>query len=314
MEVEQSSLDLFEPLTSGEVDLVLQLKDAVAPTVQEHPELQLFCNDWCYVRFLRARQWSLPKALKMLQATLQWRVEQRPHAISWSSIEAEAASGKNFVSPFPDREGRPVVIMRPRNQNTGDERAQVLFLIYCLEHASRLADQQRVGKMTWLLDFVGYSMRNAPSARTSLDVLHVLQNHYPERLGCAVCYSAPSLFSLTWKAVAPFIDPVTKKKIDFVEKRRGAGASTAGTLEAHFLPQHLEECMGGTYRGDLFDLGRYRARMIEEDAAVAKAVALVASGASGVSIGASAAGALGTASVSSNMSELTSFPSRQLSN
>jgi hypothetical protein len=32
-----------------------------------------------------------------------------------------------------------------------------------------------VGKMTWLVDFVGYSMRNAPSIRTSLEVLHALQ-------------------------------------------------------------------------------------------------------------------------------------------
>ncbi|KAI8475407.1 MAG: CRAL/TRIO domain-containing protein [Monoraphidium minutum] len=193
------SLDVFEALTGAEVELVQQLKAAVAPTVQKHPELRLFCNDWCYVRYLRARQWSLPKATKMLQATLQWRVEQQPHAITWAMVEAEAASGKNFVSPYPDREGRPVVTMRPRNQNTGDEKAQVQFLIYCLEHASRLADKHRVGKMTWLVDFVGYSMRNAPSVRTSVDVLHTLQNHYPERLGCAVCYCAPSLFSLTWR-------------------------------------------------------------------------------------------------------------------
>lgn len=24
--------------------------------LQTHPELQFFCNDWCYVRYLRARQ------------------------------------------------------------------------------------------------------------------------------------------------------------------------------------------------------------------------------------------------------------------
>lgn len=29
--------------------------------------------------------------------------------------------------------------------------------------------------MTWLVDFVGYSMRNAPSVRTSVEVLHTLQ-------------------------------------------------------------------------------------------------------------------------------------------
>jgi hypothetical protein len=56
-----------------------------------------------------------------------------------------------------------------------------------------------VGKMTWLIDFEGYSLRNAPAVRTSLGVLHILQNHYPERLGGAVCYHAPGLFSMTWK-------------------------------------------------------------------------------------------------------------------
>jgi hypothetical protein len=42
------------------------------------------------------------------------RLEYRPHNISWADVEAEAKTGKTFVSPYPDREGRPVVIMRPR--------------------------------------------------------------------------------------------------------------------------------------------------------------------------------------------------------
>lgn len=81
----------------------------------------------------------------------------------------------------------PAARAPPRsNQNTADERAQVAFLTYCLEHASRLADAQRLGKMTWLIDFVGYSMRNAPGPRTSVEVLNVLQVRRPTLRG-AVC-------------------------------------------------------------------------------------------------------------------------------
>jgi polyribonucleotide 5'-hydroxyl-kinase len=42
------------------------------------------------------------------------RLEYRPHDITWEAVAAEAVTGKTFVSPYPDKEGRPVVIMRPR--------------------------------------------------------------------------------------------------------------------------------------------------------------------------------------------------------
>ncbi len=56
-----------------------------------------------------------------------------------------------------------------------------------------------MGKFAWLLDFQGYTMANAPPLRVSLHCNSVLANHYPERLGLAVCYHAPVLFSYTYK-------------------------------------------------------------------------------------------------------------------
>lgn len=101
------------------------------------------------------------------------------------------------------------------------------------------------------------------------------------------------------QAVSPFIDPVTKKKIDFVDKPKAAAAAAPkaaksswfgaaapaappppppdaavvvdggegapgawGSMEAHFALEHVEECMGGGFKGDLFDLDKYRARMM----------------------------------------------------
>ena len=53
--------------------------------------------------------------------------------------------------------------------------------------------------MCWILDFGGYSLKNAPPLKVSIHCNHVLQTHFPERLGLAICYHAPTLFSLTWK-------------------------------------------------------------------------------------------------------------------
>jgi hypothetical protein len=45
--------------------------------------------------------------------------------------------------------------------------------------------------MTWLLDFEGYSMRNAPAIRTSLAVLHTLQVRPAQHClaPCALCWT-----------------------------------------------------------------------------------------------------------------------------
>lgn len=50
----------------------------------------------------------------MLLDTLRWRAEYRPDRLTWERVNAEAARGKLFILEHPDKEGRPVVLMRPR--------------------------------------------------------------------------------------------------------------------------------------------------------------------------------------------------------
>lgn len=66
-------------------------------------------------------------------------------------------------------------------------------------HPLRCTHAAGVGKMCWLLDFTDYSLSNAPPLKVSIHCNNILQHHYPERLGMAVCYHAPTLFTLTWK-------------------------------------------------------------------------------------------------------------------
>ncbi|GFR40545.1 hypothetical protein Agub_g1118, partial [Astrephomene gubernaculifera] len=242
-------------LTEREKELVAQLKAEVAPIVEQHACLKAFCIEHTYVRYLRARSWNLQRATKMLKATLEWRLEYKPHLIKWEEVQEESATGKLYVYHVPDKQGRPIVLMRPRNQNTKDTERQVRHLIYTLEVASRLADQNGVGKFAWLLDFNGYSLSNAPPLKVSLHCNSVLANHYPERLGLACCYHAPTLFSMTWKAVQPFIDPVTKQKIVFVEK----GAQGNAEMAARFPIDQVEQCMGGNLPGYAYDHDKFTA-------------------------------------------------------
>lgn len=76
-------------------------------------------------------------------------------------------------------------------------------------------------KVSLLIDFSKYSQSSGIlNIRMSLDVLSILSNHYPERLGNAWIIGASWSFTFFWKAVSPFLDPVTKNKIFFIKDNK----------------------------------------------------------------------------------------------
>jgi hypothetical protein len=46
-------------------------------------------------------------------------------------------------------------------------------------------------------------------------VLNILQDHYPERLGLALILNVPFLLRAFWNLITPFVDPVTRPKMKF---------------------------------------------------------------------------------------------------
>ena len=63
---------------------------AADPTLLGTAALRRFANDATLCRYLRARQWNLAKAMKMLVASLQWRATSKPEDITWADIAQEA--------------------------------------------------------------------------------------------------------------------------------------------------------------------------------------------------------------------------------
>ena len=71
-------------------------------------------------------------------------------------------------------------------------------------------------QLTLFLDFTGWSLKTAPARKTSLETLAILQDHYPERLGQAICLNPPWMFSVFWSMIKPFMDARTLSKIKFL--------------------------------------------------------------------------------------------------
>lgn len=50
---------------------------------------------------------------------------------------------------------------------------------------------------------------------TATMVINIFQSYYPETLGHAIVWNAPTVFSAVWKIVKPMLDPVVREKIAF---------------------------------------------------------------------------------------------------
>jgi hypothetical protein len=189
-----------------------ELKDAIGPLSGRRLK---YCTDPCLRRYLEARNWNVDKAKKMLEESFKWRSTYKPEEIRWAEVAHEGETGKVSRANFHDRLGRTVLIMRPGMQNTASEENNIKHLVYLLENAVlNLSEGQE--QMSWLIDFTGFSFSTKLSIKTARDIIQILQNHYPERLGIAFLYNPPRIFQAFFKAVKYFLDPKTAQKVKFV--------------------------------------------------------------------------------------------------
>ena len=58
-------------------------------------------------------------------------------------------------------------------------------------------------QMVWLIDFQGFNLSHI-SVKITRETAHVLQDHYPERLGLAILYNPPKFFEPFWTVYPSF--------------------------------------------------------------------------------------------------------------
>ncbi|KAJ1727831.1 hypothetical protein LPJ61_004368, partial [Coemansia biformis] len=221
-------------------------------------DIEGWLTDECLARYVRARKGVYEDTRKALRKTIEWRAATRPHALRPDVVEVENRTGKMYLNGF-DKLSRPIIYMYNHRQNTKEPDNQIRWVIYTLEMCIRHM-RPGVEKVTLAIDATSWGFSNAVSIGTARKFLDVLSNHYPERLGRAVVFQPPRLFVAFFSLVSPFIDPVTKAKVAFVNPSDTAPANDSSspwiTIEDCFDRQVLERDCGGTslfkYRHDVY--------------------------------------------------------------
>ncbi|CAA0839567.1 Sec14p-like phosphatidylinositol transfer family protein [Striga hermonthica] len=155
--------------------------------------------------------------------------------------------------------------MRPGLQNTTSPEGNIRHLVYLLENAIlNLPEGQE--QMSWLIDFNGWSLNTNVPIKTARDIIHILQNHYPERLAVVVLYSPPRIFEAFWKVVKYFVDQKTFQKIKFVYPNN---KESLEVMKSFFNTENLPSEFGG--KGTLkYDHEEFSRLMAQDDVKTAK--------------------------------------------
>ncbi|KAJ3146761.1 hypothetical protein HDU89_006016 [Geranomyces variabilis] len=243
---------LREKLTASNPALATTAANSASPSpsASSGHDDAAWCDDACLLRYLRAVKWDVDAAAKRIESTLKWRHEYGPHRIDPTEVEPEAIHGKEFLTGF-DLHGRPSLYLVPRKEHTKTYDRQLRYVVYNLERAIR-AMPPGVESLNILIDYEGLSVFTAPPASQSKKVLQILGDHYPERLGKGFIFNPSWYLWAFFKIIGPFIDPITRSKIHFVNLKKlpaepvtDSSDAVAATPNTPEKPQKEAEGMGG---------------------------------------------------------------------
>ncbi|KAJ7123114.1 CRAL-TRIO domain-containing protein [Mycena epipterygia] len=228
-------------------------------------------DDAGLLRFLRARKFDVQKTKDMLLAAEKWRKEFGVDELVRTFDFTELAEVDKYYPQYyhhMDKSGRPIYIERIGNLNmkalyacTSQERLlQRLVVEYESFLSTRLtacsaATGHPVETSLTILDLGGVSLSNFIRVKDYVfAATHIGQNMYPECMGAFYIINAPWAFAAVWAAIKPWLDEVTRSKVQIVGGPSAYRPLLLAQIEKECLPKDLGgecACVGGCSLSDV---------------------------------------------------------------
>ncbi|KAK9156364.1 hypothetical protein Sjap_003844 [Stephania japonica] len=182
------------------------------------------------VRFLKARDWNVPKAYKMLVDCLNWRLQNEIDNILSKPIipelyRAVRESHLVGVSGY-SRKGLPVYAIGV-GQSTFDK-ASVHYYVQSHIQMNEYRDRvvlpnatkkfgRHVGTCVKVLDMTGLRISALSQIKLMTMISTIDDLNYPEKTDTYYIVNVPYVFSACWKVVKPLLQERTRRKIQVLQ-------------------------------------------------------------------------------------------------
>jgi len=187
-------------------------------------------------RFLKARKGNAEAARRAIDKYVSWRRKCRPGEMTVDQVKCEMAKRKGYQHGT-DREGRPIIWAFAARHDKWDRDLEELsrMAVFVMESSLRTAEQNGLQHVCVVFNLAGFNFK-CMDYEFVKRLIFILGSYYPERLGQVLMWNAPAVFNIFWKIIRPWIDPVTVKKIQFVE-----ADSLEGYISPDMLPREVVE-------------------------------------------------------------------------
>lgn len=189
------------------------------------------CPSETMARFLKAREWNVPKAHKMLLDCLNWRLQNEiDHILSKPIVPADlyrAVRDSQLLGLSGYSKGGLPVFAIGVGQSTLDKASVHYYVqshIQINEYRDRIVlptaakkNGKHIGTCIKILDMTGLKLSALSQIKLMTVISTVDDMNYPEKTDTYYIVNAPYVFSSCWKVVKPLLQERTRKKVQVLQ-------------------------------------------------------------------------------------------------